>query len=68
MNNQENLLNISQIPEPTFEVVDFINRGNFDVGDEIESFAIGEFNGDGFSDLVVANPPMVVLVMPSTLM
>ncbi|MGB3508008.1 MAG: FG-GAP-like repeat-containing protein [Microcoleaceae cyanobacterium] len=55
MNNQENLLQISQTPESPLAEVDFINRGNFDVGNGATSFAVGEFNGDGISDLAVTN-------------
>ncbi|NEO55627.1 MAG: hypothetical protein F6K54_22685 [Okeania sp. SIO3B5] len=55
MNELENILNISQTSDSIFDKVDLINRANLDVEDDTESFAIGEFNSDGISDLVVVN-------------
>jgi len=46
---------VRQLQQEDDGEVSFINRGNFDVGDGPGSVAVGEFNGDGFSDLAVVN-------------
>lgn len=55
MNNQKNLLQISQTPEQPLAEVDFINRGSFDVGEFPNSVVVGEFNSDTFLDLAITN-------------